>query len=229
MKNLVVLTGAGISAESGLRTFRDMGGLWDEYDIMEVCSPYGWEKNPTLVLEFYNMRRKQLLEAEPNKAHFGLAELEKHFNVTIITQNVDNLHEQAGSSKVLHLHGELMKVRSLKNENNIVTLTPDNYEVNLGDTADDGGQLRPHIVFFGEAVPAMDEAVPICDTADIFVVIGTSLNVYPAASLIHYPKRNIPLFLFDPPPAELSGRVDVIQATAVDGIDSLTQKLMHHV
>ena len=194
-----------------------------------MCSPYGWEKNPTLVLEFYNMRRKQLLEAEPNKAHFGLAELEKHFNVTIITQNVDNLHEQAGSSKVLHLHGELMKVRSLKNENNIVTLTPDNYEVNLGDTADDGGQLRPHIVFFGEAVPAMDEAVPICDTADIFVVIGTSLNVYPAASLIHYTKRNIPLFLLDPQPAELSGRVDVIQATAVDGIDSLTQKLMHHV
>lgn len=229
MKNLVVLSGAGISAESGLRTFRDMGGLWEEYDIMEVCSPMGWNKNPELVLNFYNMRRKQLLEAKPNAAHYGLADLQDHFNVQVITQNVDNLHERAGSENVLHLHGELMKVRSLGDPGLIYELDPENIEVNMGDTCEKGHQLRPHIVFFGEAVPAMDDAVPICEQADIFVVIGTSLNVYPAAGLIHYTKADVPLFLLDPNPASMMKEVDVIACKAAEGIDLLKQKLLQHV
>ncbi|MFB6317043.1 NAD-dependent deacetylase [Saccharicrinis sp. FJH54] len=229
MKNLVVLTGAGISAESGLRTFRDMGGLWEQYDVMEVCSPQGWDRNPELVLDFYNMRRKQLLDAKPNNAHYGLADLQRFFNVHIITQNVDNLHEMAGSKDVLHLHGELMKVRSTGDESLIYDLNPANYETHMGDSCEKGFQLRPHIVFFGEAVPAIEDAIPICEKADIFVVIGTSMNVYPAAGLIHYAPKDIPLFLMDPDPAGLLYKTEVIKSKAAAGIDILKQKLMQHV
>lgn len=228
MKNLVVLTGAGISAESGLKTFRDMGGLWEEYDVMEVCSPEGWHKNPKLVLDFYNMRRKQLLEAKPNAAHIGLAELQNTFNVQIITQNVDDLHEQAGSNQVLHLHGELMKVRSLGDETLIYNLSPEKTDVNLGDTCEKGFQLRPHIVFFGEAVPAMEEAIPLCEKADIFVVIGTSLNVYPAASLLHYIPNGVPLFLMDPNPINIGNNVELINKKAAEGIQQLIEKINHY-
>jgi len=196
MKKLIVLTGSGISAESGIRTFREMGGLWEEYDVMEVASPHAWENTPELVMRFYNERRKKLFEAEPNFGHLGLAELEKYFNVQIITQNVDDLHERAGSSNVLHLHGELKKARSTADPSLVYEL--DNWELKLGDKCEKGSQLRPHIVWFGEAVPAISEAAAICETADIFVVIGTSLNVYPAAGLLDYAPQDIPIFLIDP-------------------------------
>jgi NAD-dependent deacetylase len=196
MKNLVVLTGAGMSAESGIRTFREMGGLWEEYDVMEVASPQAWENNPELVLRFYNERRKKLLEASPNEGHKGLVELEKYFNVQIVTQNVDDLHERAGSSNILHLHGELMKVRSTYDPSLIYEL--DGWELKLGDTCEKGSQLRPHIVWFGEAVPKISEAATICNKAEIMVVIGTSLNVYPAASLLDYAPMGIPIYLIDP-------------------------------
>ncbi|MFC0876619.1 NAD-dependent deacetylase [Saccharicrinis sp. FJH2] len=229
MKNLVVLTGAGISAESGLRTFRDMGGLWEEYDVMEVCSPQGWDRDPELVLNFYNMRRRQLLDAKPNAAHYGLADLQEYFNVQIITQNVDNLHEKAGSKQVLHLHGELMKIRSTGDESLIYEVTPENIDTHIGDTCEKGFQLRPHIVFFGEAVPAIEDAIPVCEKADLFAVIGTSMNVYPAASLIHYTPKGIPLFLLDPEPASLMYSMDVIADKAAAGIEILKQKLMKYV
>lgn len=231
MKKLVVLTGAGVSAESGIRTFRDSNGLWEEHDVMEVASTYGWEKNPKLVLEFYNMRRKQLQGAEPNAAHLGLKELESHFDVQIITQNVDNLHEQAGSKKVLHLHGELMKVRPLGHPSHIIDVDPNQLEVNWGDKGPAGSQLRPHIVFFGEAVPAMEEAIPHCEEADIFAVIGTSMLVYPAASLIHYTAKGIPLFLLDPNDVDVPGlaNIDFIAKPAAEGINDLTKKLMAYV
>ena len=195
-KKLVVLTGAGISAESGLRTFRDMGGLWEEYDIMEVASIQGWEKNTDLVLKFYNERRIQLASAEPNAGHAGLAELENFFDVHIITQNVDDLHERAGSSKVLHLHGELKKVRSTLDPEIIYDIGYK--EIHPGDLCEKGSQLRPHIVWFGELVPAIEEAAEICRTAEIFAVIGTSLNVYPAAGLIDYVPVHARVFLIDP-------------------------------
>lgn len=196
MKNLIVLTGAGISAESGIKTFRDMGGLWEEYDITEVASPEGWQKNQALVLDFYNQRRKQLQEVVPNAGHKTLVELEDFFNVQIITQNVDDLHEKAGSKQVLHLHGELQKVRSTIDENLIYTL--DGWELKKGDLCEKGSQLRPHIVWFGEAVPMIDKASKIVKTADIFVVVGTSLNVYPAAGLLAYVPDNAPIYLIDP-------------------------------
>jgi NAD-dependent deacetylase len=229
MKNLVVLTGAGMSAESGLKTFRDTGGLWEEYDVMEVCSAEGWAKNPARVLEFYNQRRKQLINAQPNTGHQGLVELEKFFNVNIITQNVDNLHEKAGSKNVLHLHGELMKVRSSVNDDVVYELTPEKCEITLGDLCAKGSQLRPHIVFFGEAVPAIEQAIPLCERADLLVVIGTSLNVYPAAGLIYYAPNNIPLFLLDPNPAGVKGNVEIIPLKAGEGINLLIEKLMHYV
>lgn len=229
MKNLVVLTGAGMSAESGLKTFRDTGGLWEEYDVMEVCSAEGWVKNPARVLEFYNQRRKQLINAQPNTGHLGLVELEKFFNVNIITQNVDNLHEKAGSKNVLHLHGELMKVRSSVYDDVVYELTPDKCEITLGDLCAKGSQLRPHIVFFGEAVPTIEQAIPLCERADILVVIGTSLNVYPAAGLIYYAPNNIPLFLLDPNPAGVKGNVEIIPLKAGEGINLLIEKLMHYV
>ncbi|MFP4557337.1 MAG: Sir2 family NAD-dependent protein deacetylase [Bacteroidales bacterium] len=196
MKKLVVLTGAGISAESGIKTFRDMGGLWEEYDVMEVASPQAWERDPELVLRFYNDRRRQLGTVNPNAGHKALAQLEKDFDVHIITQNVDNLHERAGSSKILHLHGELTKVRSTRYPELIYDVGYK--DIHIGDYCDKGAQLRPHIVWFGEAVTAIPDAAAIAQQADVLAVVGTSLNVYPAAGLIDYASPQVPVFLVDP-------------------------------
>ncbi len=225
MKNLVVLTGAGMSAESGLKTFRDMGGLWEEYDVTEVASPVAWENNRALVLRFYNERRKQLYEVEPNNGHLGLAGLEKHFKVQIITQNVDDLHERAGSTNILHLHGELKKVRSTIDPSLVYEL--DGWELKEGDNCEKGSQLRPHIVWFGEAVPAIEEAVPIVQNADIFVIVGTSLNVYPAAGLVNYLPGKVPVYLIDPNPVSASWpNLKIIQDGAGKGVEVLTQILL---
>lgn len=224
-KKLIVLSGAGISAESGIKTFRDSNGLWENHDIMEVASPLGWQKNPALVLDFYNKRRQQLLEVKPNAAHLALALLEKEYEVHIITQNVDDLHERAGSSRVLHLHGELLKVRSTKDENYII---PWKNNLNLGDCCPKNGQLRPHIVWFGEEVPAMDNAIGFTKNADIVLVIGTSLQVYPAAGLINYAPSNSPIFYIDPNPApifETANKIEIIKATASQGVTSFMEKL----
>ena len=185
-KRLDVLTGAGKSAESGISTFRDSGGLWEQYNVEDVASIEGWMRNPALVQEFYNLRRKQLITTSPNRGHYGLVALEEHYDVHIITQNVDNLHERAGSSQVMHLHGELMKVRSTRNESRIYELTPDNCEITMESRDEYGDTMRPHIVFFGEAVPMIEPAIECTEKADIFVVIGTSLNVYPAAGLLRF-------------------------------------------
>ncbi len=195
-KRLVVLSGAGVSAESGIKTFRDSGGLWEEYDIMEVATPEAWERNMDLVLEFYNQRRRQLIDVQPNAAHYALAELEQSFDVHIITQNVDDLHERAGSTQVMHLHGELKKVRSTADPDLVYEL--DGWELKKGDTCELGSQLRPHIVWFGEEVPMIPAAADLTATADIFLIVGTSLNVYPAASLVGYVKRGTPIYLIDP-------------------------------
>jgi len=224
-KKLVVLTGAGISAESGVKTFRDSGGLWEGHDVMEVASPEGWHKNPALVLDFYNKRRQQLKEVQPNLGHLTLAELENDFEVFIITQNVDNLHERAGSSNVLHLHGELLKVRSTVNPNYILDWQED---LNLGDTDDKENQLRPHIVWFGEEVPALEEAIKITQQADYFVVIGTSLQVYPAAGLMHFANKNIPVYYIDPNPAtvyDLSNPLEIIPLGGAEGMQVLKTRL----
>lgn len=224
-KKVVILTGAGISAESGIKTFRDSDGLWEGHNVLDVATPEGWKKNPVLVLDFYNQRRKQLHEVQPNIGHQILAELETEFDVHIITQNVDNLHEKAGSSNVLHLHGELLKVRSTQNENDIFDWKTD---LNLGDFDEKGNQLRPHIVWFGEAVPALDEAIEIAQKADFFVVIGTSLQVYPASGLLHYTKRNVPVFYIDPKPAtihDLQNPLEIIPMIASEGVAVLKQKL----
>ena len=216
MQKLVVLTGAGISAESGLKTFRDMGGLWEQYDIMEVATPEAWARNPKLVNQFYNERRKQLSEVNPNAAHIKLAELEKYFDIQIITQNVDDLHERAGSSKIMHLHGELKKVRSSIDPNLIYTL--DSWELKLGDKCEKGSQLRPHIVWFGEDVPLIQDAAMLVKNADIFVVIGTSLNVYPAAGLINFVPTKSPIFILDPEKITTKGKnINFIQDKAVAG------------
>ncbi len=222
---LVVFTGAGMSAESGIRTFRDMGGLWEQYDISEVATPEAWGKNPGLVLKFYNERRKQLLDCKPNIAHIKLAELEKEFEVKIITQNVDDFHERAGSTNILHLHGELRKVRSTGNPDLIYQL--DGWELKLGDKCEQGHQLRPHIVWFGENVTNMGKATEITSQADIFVIIGTSLNVYPAAGLINYTRPNIPVFLIDPNPVKFSGNfnIRIISEKATKGIDLFIDQL----
>ncbi len=196
MKKLVVLSGAGVSAESGIKTFRDSGGLWEGYNVMEVASPEGWAKNKELVLNFYNERRKKALTAEPNEGHLIIAELEKYFNVTVVTQNIDNLHEKAGSSHVIHLHGELFKARSTFDPSLIYDM--DGWELKLGDKCEKGSQLRPHIVWFGEMVPMMEAAVEEALKADIFIVIGTSLQVYPAAGLLEYVKQSSPKFIIDP-------------------------------
>lgn len=195
MKRLVVLTGAGISAESGIRTFRDAGGLWEGHDVMEVASPEGWRKNRELVLDFYNQRRKQALACQPNEAHLELARLEEFFDVTIVTQNVDNLHEKAGSSKVIHLHGELFKSQSTLDPSLVYDM--EGWEIKIGDKCEKGSQLRPYIVWFGEMVPMMDVAIDIAREADIFAVIGTSMLVYPAAGLIQYAKNGIPKYIID--------------------------------
>ncbi len=218
-KKLVVITGAGMSQESGIKTFRDNNGLWEDHDVMEVASPQGWNANPKLVLEFYNQRRKQLYESSPNKGHKILAELEKHFQVEIITQNVDDLHEQAGSTKVLHLHGELKKARSTKNPELVYTLK--NWQLNWGDKCDLGSQLRPHIVWFGEEVPALFDAMKITETADILLIIGTSLSVYPAAGLINYIQPSIPIYYIDPNPVIVPSNVTVIEAKSSIGLEQL--------
>lgn len=226
MKKLVVLTGAGISAESGFETFRDAGGLWEKYPVEKVATPEGWMENPNLVTDFYNNLRKQLLQAKPNAGHYGLVDLEKWFDVTVVTQNVDDLHERAGSSKVIHLHGELLKVCSSRDPDNprcIRTLTPDHIEVAHGEKAADGSLLRPWIVWFGEAVPNLTKAAEAVSAADIFVIVGTSLNVYPAAGLIHYAKPETPVFLIDPKDVKVPAhrRVDFIQAVASRGVEKL--------
>ena len=226
MKKLVILTGAGISAESGIKTFRDADGLWEGHNVMDVASPEGWHRNNELVLDFYNQRRRQLHEVKPNRGHLVLAELENHFDVHIITQNVDNLHEQAGSTKVLHLHGELLKVRSTKNEAYILDWQ---HDLVLGDVDDKGNQLRPHIVWFGEMVPALDDAISITEQADYVAVIGTSLQVYPAASLMHYASPTVPIFYIDPRPASitnLQNPLEVIPMNATEGVPLLREKLL---
>jgi len=218
-KHLVVLTGAGISAESGIKTFRDADGLWEGHDVMEVATPEGFLANPALVLEFYNQRRRQLFEVEPNSAHYDLAALENEFKVSIITQNVDDLHERAGSSDVTHLHGELLKSRSITNDEEFYECTVD---INLGDVCPKGHQLRPHIVWFGEAVPMIEKAAEICETADILLIIGTSMQVYPAAGLIHYVPKDIPIYFIDPKPSMQSkGQLNIIAESATVGMKKL--------
>ncbi|WP_088324818.1 SIR2 family NAD-dependent protein deacylase [Polaribacter tangerinus] len=225
MKKIVVLTGAGISAESGIKTFRDADGLWEGHDIFEVATPEGFAKNPLLVLEFYNQRRKQLLEVSPNKAHYNIAALEKNFCVDIITQNVDDLHERAKSSKIIHLHGELLKVRSSIDEQEILTWKKD---LTIGDLCSKKSQLRPHIVWFGEMVPLLDTAIEITKKADILVIIGTSMQVYPAASLIHYIKPKTPIYFIDPKPSVQKNDFDnltIIKDNAINGTSTLLKLL----
>jgi NAD-dependent deacetylase len=225
-KKLVVLTGAGISAESGIKTFRDSDGLWEGHNVQDVATPEGWDKNPALVLDFYNQRRKQLKEVQPNLGHQILAELEAHFDVFIITQNVDDLHERAGSKNVLHLHGELLKVRSSANPNYILDWTED---LKFGDFDNNQNQLRPHIVWFGEEVPALEEAINITETADYFAVIGTSLQVYPAAGLIDFTNSKIPIYYIDPKPIKipnLRNPLHVIPEVASEGMKLLKKALI---
>lgn len=227
MKKIVVISGAGISAESGLKTFRDSNGLWEGHDVMEVATPLGFKKNPELVLEFYNQRRRQLLEVHPNLAHKTIADLEKIYKVSIITQNVDDLHERAGSSFVLHLHGELFKVRSTKNENNIQSWRKDLF---LGDLCKDGFQLRPHIVWFGEDVPLMLKAISVCEKADILIIVGTSMQVYPAASLINYVPLNTKVYYIDPTPAEINySNLIVVEERATTGILKVKNDLVEKI
>lgn len=225
MKHIVVLSGAGISAESGLQTFRDADGLWNGYDITEVATPGAWKRNPALVLDFYNMRRQNVLGAEPNPAHRLLADLEQQYKVTIITQNIDDLHERAGSTNILHLHGEILKMRSEKDESLVYDIRGD---IHLGNTAADGAQLRPHIVWFEEAVPMIEPAIGVMQTADIFIIIGTSLAVYPAAGLGQYAFNATEKYIIDkriPSEVNLKG-YEAIEATATAGMEILHKKLM---
>ena len=222
-KHLVVLSGAGISAESGLKTFRDSDGLWEGYDINEVATATAWRRNPELVLEFYNARRKNVKEAKPNKAHYALAELQNDFNVTVITQNIDDLHERAGSKNVVHLHGEIFKMRSVNDETKTYAIYDD---IKYGQKAEDGGQFRPHIVWFEEPVPMIEEASRIVRTADIFLIVGTSLVVYPAAGLIHYASYEIPKFIIDKNiPSTNIPNLTAIEKTASEGLE-LFKKLI---
>lgn len=230
MKKLVVLSGAGMSAESGISTFRDAGGLWDKYPVEQVATPEGYQHNPELVLRFYNERRKQLTSVEPNRGHKLLAELEKDYDVTVITQNVDNLHERAGSSHILHLHGELTKVTSSYAPNDsryIKELKPEEYEIKMGDLAGDGSQLRPYIVWFGEAVPMIEIAADYVSRADILVIIGTSMNVYPAAGLLNYAPMGAQIYLIDPNEVNVqsSRKIDVIRKGASEGVAELLTRL----
>ena len=226
-QKIVVLTGAGMSAESGLKTFRDENGLWEGHDVMQVASPEGFAKNPDLVLEFYNQRRRQLLDVAPNQGHLALARLEQTFDVSIVTQNIDNLHEQAGSSHVVHLHGELLKVRSTRNENYILDWTGD---LVLGDSDENGHQLRPHIVWFGEMVPMLETAAQITQQAEILIIVGTSMQVYPAVSLIHYAPSNTPIYFIDPRPnirASDFENLTIIPKTAAEGVPTLVEHLFN--
>lgn len=225
-KKLVISTGAGISAESGISTFRDTDGLWEKYPVMDVASADGFARNPTLVHEFYNARRKHLLTTEPNDAHRGLVDLEEYFDVQIITQNVDDLHERAGSANILHLHGELMKIRSMKDESRVYQLTAENIETSINTRDEYGDPVRPHIVFFQEAVPNIEPAIDMVQEADIFVVIGTSLNVYPAAGLLSYVRRGVPVYYIDPNPAKVPPGVEVLPMVATEGVKALKEKLI---
>ena len=231
MKKLVVLTGAGMSAESGISTFRDSGGLWDQYPVEKVATPEGYAEDPELVTNFYNERRKQLLEVSPNQGHIRLAELEQDFEVIVVTQNVDNLHERAGSHHVIHLHGELTKVTSSRNPNDprcIRELKPEEFGVKIGDKAADGTQLRPFIVWFGEAVPMIETAIEYVEQADIFVIIGTSMNVYPAAGLLNFVRPEVPVYLIDPKPVTVGSRreIQIIQKGASEGMKELKKMLL---
>ena len=228
-KKIVVLTGAGMSVESGLKTFRDADGLWEEYPVQQVATHEGWEADPTLVTNFYNMLRGKCLNVKPNEGHRLVARLEEQYDVTVVTQNVDNLHEKAGSTKVVHLHGELMKVcssRDVDNPRYIKQLGPDDYVVEPGTKAGDGSLLRPYIVFFGEAVPNITVAAEKVQEADIMIIIGTSLVVYPAAGLIHYARPDVPIYLIDPNPVNAGGRVKQIQKGASEGMKELFDLLM---
>ncbi|MBL4655131.1 MAG: NAD-dependent deacylase [Bacteroidia bacterium] len=226
-QKIVVLSGAGVSADSGLKTFRDMGGLWEGYDVMEVASPGGWQKNPELVLGFYNERRRQLIDAKCNDGHLALAKLETKYDVTIITQNVDNLHEQAGSTNIIHLHGILTKSQSTADPSLVYEIN--GTELNVGDKCEKGSQLRPYIVWFGEMVPMMDEAIPITEKADIFIVVGTSLEVYPAAGLINYVPEEATKYVVDPKiPTGSSTYINTIfiEERAAVGVPKLVDKLL---
>lgn len=225
MKRVVVLTGAGISAESGISTFRDSNGLWENHNVQDVASPAGWRKNPALVLEFYNQRRRQAREVQPNEGHLALVELEKKYDVQIITQNVDDLHERAGSTNILHLHGMLNKGRSVNNPQKIYDIAGD---IVLGDKAEDGGQMRPHIVWFGEAVPMMEVAAEIAEKADIMLVIGTSLVVYPAAGLLTCVEDHVPIYIIDPNKPQVARRrnVEYIQKKGTEGVPEIVAKLL---
>jgi NAD-dependent deacetylase len=224
-KQVVVFTGAGISAESGIKTFRDAGGLWENYKIEDVATPEAWKKNQELVNEFYNARRKQVIAASPNKAHYFIADLESKFNVNVVTQNVDDFHERAGSKNVLHLHGEIMKVRSEIDPDLIYPVK--NWELKIGDLCEKGSQLRPHIVWFGELVPLMDQANYLAAQADFFIVIGTSLNVYPAAGILNFVSQEVPKWLIDPNDFQLDyiKYLNHIKSTAVDGLNQLNEQL----
>ncbi|KZS41537.1 NAD-dependent deacylase [Aquimarina aggregata] len=224
MKKIVVLTGAGISAESGINTFRDANGLWEGHDIMEVASPIGWRNDQDLVLDFYNKRRRQLQTVLPNKAHFDLVTLEQQYDVTIITQNVDDLHERAGSSSIIHLHGELLKVRSQFDEQLVLDWKED---LNTGDLCEHNSQLRPHIVWFGEDVPMMDKAIAITEQADFIMIIGTSMQVYPAAGLVQYAPNNTPIYFIDPKPSiSANERLTVLSEKATTGVQKVVTELM---
>lgn len=230
-QKIVILTGAGMSAESGIKTFRDSDGLWENYPVQQVASIEGYEADPKLVLDFYNARRKELLHAKPNHGHYMVAELEKYFDVSVVTQNIDNLHEQAGSSNVIHLHGELMKATSSRNPNDpdcICKLSSEHNEIHLGDRAADGSQLRPFIVWFGESVPRFEEAIAEAQTADIFIIIGTSMQVYPAASLIRYIPPKTPVYVIDPKvvPVNCTSPVYTINKGASAGMDELLKILL---
>ena len=224
MKKVVILTGAGISAESGIKTFRDSDGLWEEYRVEDVATYDAYLRDPKLVLDFYNARRREVFKAKPNEGHRQLVRLEEKYDVHIITQNIDNLHEQAGSSHVLHLHGELTKARSDKDDNLIIEIG--DREIHLGDKAPDGAQLRPHIVWFGEAVPNIEPAASMCEKADYFIVIGTSMNVYPAAGLIHYVPRTSPCWLVDPKAVPISRNIKIFQEKAGTGVKKVVDELM---
>jgi NAD-dependent deacetylase len=231
MKKLVVLSGAGMSAESGVSTFRGAGGLWDKYPVEQVATPEGYAADPGLVINFYNERRRQLLKVEPNRGHKLIAELEKEFDVTVVTQNIDNLHERAGSSKIIHLHGELTKVCSSFSPYDpryIRELDPEEYEIKLGNLAPDGSQYRPYIVWFGEAVPKIEEAIRSVEQADIFLIIGTSMNVYPAAGLLNYVSSRTPVYLIDPNEVSVNSnghKIHVIRKVASEGMEELTTLL----
>ncbi|PWH84849.1 NAD-dependent deacylase [Brumimicrobium oceani] len=225
-QKIIVFSGAGVSAESGLGTFRDSGGLWEKYNIEEVATPEAWNKNPEMVTEFYNMRRKQCYESKPNAAHFAIAKLEEKFNVEVITQNIDDLHERGGSSKVIHLHGEISKVKSSGPNAEKKYFHQKNWEVKIGDKCEEGYQMRPHVVWFGEAVPMIDEAISRINSADIVIVVGTSLNVYPAAGILNYAPHNAKYYLIDPSEVSVPSYFNVIRDSASKGVPELVEKLL---